>query len=234
SQAEQLQTLARDNRVRAVIVAVGANDEPDFAGLLNACISAWFARGKGCSAGFEAQWRARIRAMQPKVVAALTDIRTAMRNAGYADGDYTLVLQSYAAPIAPDMRENLRNLSGCPFQRTDLRWVHDDGVTQLSRGLRSAATRAGARFLDLSAAGDGHEACTGGNSASGEWFTRLTVNWLALNNARLAGHALQSSFHPNAAGYAAFGHCMSEFLAQRSSSARCVAGADASLRAVSP
>ena len=74
SQAEQLGLVARRDRVVAVLVAVGANDDPRFADVLNACVQAWADRGS-CSAGFESQWQHRIDAMVPKVASALRDVR---------------------------------------------------------------------------------------------------------------------------------------------------------------
>lgn len=223
SQAAQLGLVARKDRVVAVVVAVGANDDPHFADVLNSCVQAWADRGS-CSAGFEAQWQRRINAMVPKVVKALRDVQKVMAGAGYSAGDYQLVLQSYAAPIGPDVAAGLLSLAGCPFRAVDLQWVRNTAVRALDGGLRKAAGVAGTRFLDLAAAGIGHEACSGGSNAAGEWFTRLTVAWQDITNQQRVDHALQQSFHPNAAGQAAFGECLGEFLATSDKSAACLPG----------
>ena len=227
SQAAQLAPIAARNRIVAIVVGDGANDDPHFSTIVNSCIQAYFARNaKGCSGGFTPQWRAKVDAMVPKVEKALRDITTVMTHAGYAPGSYQLVLQGYAAPIGPDIAPGLDSLAGCPFQTVDLKWVRDTGIEILDDGLATAARTAGARFLDLSGAGVGHEACSGGNAATGEWFTRLTVAWQDISNQQRAGHALQSSFHPNAAGYRAFAQCLSSFLPTTNTSATCLPGSD--------
>ncbi|HEY3754411.1 MAG TPA: GDSL-type esterase/lipase family protein [Pseudonocardiaceae bacterium] len=223
SQTRQLTTLAKHDRVIAVVVAVGANDDPHFAQVLNSCVEAWADRGS-CSAGFEPQWQKRINAMVPKVATALRDIRSAMAGVGYAPGTYQLVLQSYAAPIGPNAAGNLLSLAGCPFRPVDLNWVRNTAVHALDDGLREAAQRADTRFLDLADAGIGHEACSGGSHSGNEWFTRLTVAWQDITDTQRVGHALQESFHPNARGAAAFGNCLGQFLATSDRAAACLAG----------
>jgi lysophospholipase L1-like esterase len=230
SQARQLAALVRTHRVAVVVVAVGANDDPHFSDLVNQCFQAWFlASGAPCSANIKPSWQDRINAMVPKVAAALGDIKKVLAQAGYQTGDYQLVLQSYAAPIGPDIPANLQNLNGCPFLTQDLRWVEDQGVRVLSAGLARAATEAGARFLDLSRAGEGHEACSGGADPGKEWFSRLTLRLNDLTDPARASHAVQESFHPNAAGAVQIGHCLTEFLATALPTSACLTGADGNL-----
>jgi lysophospholipase L1-like esterase len=223
SQAAQLAATARHYRVTAVVVAIGANDDPHFADLINQCVNAWASHGS-CTAGVDAQWQNRVDAMVPKVEKALRDIRGAMTGAGYQTSDYQLVLQSYAAPIGPDVAPGLASLAGCPFRPNDLAWVRQTGVTVLDAGLRQAARHTGTRFLDLVRAGIGHEACSGGTNPASEWFTRLDIVWADLQSDTRAPHALQQSFHPNAAGYAAFAGCLTAFLGTTDAAASCLAG----------
>lgn len=230
SQAAQLTGIARKYRVEAVVVAVGANDEPQFAGTLTNCVLDWL-KGTDCSAHFDKEWRQRVDAMVPKVIAALHDVRTAMRRAHYGRDDYTLVLQSYAAPLGPDVAPGLQDLSGCPIRTDDLTWIRNTGVQVLSHGIRRAARATGARFLDLSRAGIGHEACSGGADAGREWFNRLAVDWHDLTKDHRAPHALQGSFHPNARGYRQFAACLDEFLATDSRAAACLPGRKGDLHA---
>lgn len=234
SQARQLADIARRYRVTNVIVQIGANDDPSFVDTVNECVRAWAARiPAGCAKQLQAAWPQRLSAMKPKVLAALQDVRTVMAQAGYAPRSYSLVVQSYAAPVGPDVAPELQNLSGCPFLTSDLGWLRADAVPQLSQALREVADQVGARFLDFSRAGNGHEACSGGNATpQREWFTRLTVNWDDLRDDARAAHAMQESFHANAAGQAASARCMSEFLAGNLPSAVCLAGPDGALHAL--
>jgi lysophospholipase L1-like esterase len=232
SQAERLARIAATNRVVAVVVAVGANDDPGFSHVLDTCVQAWFSTARpGCATSVGDGWQARVDAMVPKVVRALGDIRSAMRTAGYRPSEYQLILQSYAAPVGPDVAGGLQDLSGCPFRSADLSWVRDSAVPVLTAGLRTAARTAGARFLDLSRAGVGREACSAGGDPSREWFLRLAVQWTDLHSDERATHALQESFHPNAAGYAQFGRCLGEFISTPDRAAACLPGADGNLHA---
>ena len=74
-------------------------------------------------------------------------------------------------------------------------------------------------------------ACSGGDDASEEWFTRFTVRWDDLKEVERATHAVQESFHPNAAGHEQFARCMSEFLATNDREAACLEGEDGNLHA---
>ncbi len=232
SQAEQLRDLLDDHRVAAVVVAVGANDEPHFSRLISQCFTSWFLQQDSpCSAQIKQDWQQRLDAMVPKVVAALEDVKQVLKEAGYERSDYEIVLQSYASPIGPEIPEDWRNLNGCPFRTDDLTWVAETGAIELSEALRGAARQADVRFLDLSRAGAGHEACSGGDDASQEWFTRFTVRWDDLKDVDRANHAIQESFHPNAAGHKQVAGCLSEFLATNDREAACLEGADGRLHA---
>lgn len=231
SQAGRLAVVARQQRVVAVVVAVGANDDPSFANSLNSCVEAYFDSGKpSCGQSVGKEWQNRIDAMTPKVTGVLRDIRKVMAGAGYQDSDYQLVLQSYAAPVSPGILADLQDLSGCPFRTEDLEWVRDKAVPTLTAGLRKAAQDGAARFLDLSRAGIGREACSS-RDAGKEWFRRLTVQWTDLRAQERANHALQESFHPNAAGYEQVGKCVGEFLNIGARAASCLSGPDGNLHA---
>ncbi|MEJ2858285.1 MULTISPECIES: GDSL-type esterase/lipase family protein [unclassified Saccharothrix] len=229
SQARQLERIAREYRVTTVVVAVGANDDPRFADVLNTCLQAWFQRRTDCSTALKEDWQGRVERMVPKVQRALGDIRRVLRESGYTPQSYTLVLQSYAAPVTPDLPFDLQNLAGCPLRTADLRWVRDTAVGELSSALRRAAVGAGARFLDLSKAGLKHEACAGGKNPDTEWFTRLTVDFEGLRDEARARHALQESFHPNARGHAQIARCLTEFLGTSERTASCVADQEGNL-----
>ncbi|WP_016697473.1 GDSL-type esterase/lipase family protein [Actinoalloteichus spitiensis] len=231
SQAEQLRDLAGEYRVAAIVVAVGANDDPRFSDVLGHCVRAWFEQDGGhCGETLSPSWEDRVAAMTPKVRAALADIRQVMREHGYPDASYEFVLQSYASPIGTRVIPGLRGLAGCPFRESDTSWMQQDAVRALADGLAGVARQAEVRFLDLSQAGLDREACSRDDGE--EWFTRLTIDWEGLGDDHRAPHAIQESFHPNAAGHAEFGRCLTDFLADTARSAACVAGPDGRLTVV--
>lgn len=223
SQAARLGELARQYRIGVVVIAVGANDGPSFADVVMRCAQAWVKRwAPPCSADLATQWPRRVAAMVPDVTAAVADVRTAMRGAGYRDRDYDLVLQSYPAPLTERLAPELQDLSGCPFRTPDLVWLRTSAAPQLSAALRGVAARAGARFLDLTRAAEGHEACTSPGDPGNEWITRLSLDFARLRNDDTGLQAVQESFHPNARGHERIAECLSQFLrtAERESSCR--------------
>lgn len=233
SQAVRLGELAGQYRISAVVLAVGANDAPSFGEVVLRCVQAGIARWTPpCSTELAGEWVRRVEVMVPEVEAALADVRTAMRAANYPDGSYDLVVQSYAAPVTELLAPELQSLAGCPFRTEDLLWVRTVAVPQLSEALRGVADRAGARFLDLSRAAEGHEACTSPTDPGDEWITRLSLDFQLLQDEQLGGRAAQESFHPNAAGHERIAGCLSEFLRMGVREASCRVGPDGLLHPV--
>jgi lysophospholipase L1-like esterase len=236
SQAKRLIDIAKANRVTTVIVQVGANDDPAFADTMVDCILAWFDPfGSGCRKKLATEWPQRLTAMAPKVEVAVADVKSAMSQAGYADGAYNLVLTSYASPLTEKMDELLHGPQGCPFKLKDAEFGRTVAVPQLSEALRGVATRTGAKFLDFSRGSEGHEACSGGGNSSSEWQNRVTVDpwaWVTGGLDAIGMHMAQQSFHPNARGHAQLGRCVTEFVNSGAGSAACVVGADGNLHAV--
>jgi lysophospholipase L1-like esterase len=236
SQARRLIGVAQQYRVTTVIVQIGANDEPAFADTLLDCIGEWFNPfSSGCRSYLRTQWPQRLAAMAPRVEQALADVKSAMSQAGYANGSYNLVLTSYASPLTERMDATLHGPQGCPFKLADAGYGRTEAVPQFAEALRGAATRSGAKFLDFSRATEGHEACSGyGNSAT-EWQNRVTVDpwaWVTGGLDAIGIHMAQESFHPNAKGHAQLGRCVSEFVSSGRGSAQCLIGSDGNLHAV--
>jgi len=235
SQAQRLGELAERVRVTAVVLQVGGNDDPALVPTGIACIRAFLDPAvPGCRDTVGPQWPARLAAMAPKVKAAVADVRAAMRGVGYTDADYTLVLASYAAPWTERMI-GVPAAQGCPYSRPDAEWARTVAFPQLSQTLRTVAADAGVRFLDLSRATEGREACSRA-LADEEWQRRLTVDPNALVYGGLDAfgiHLAQESFHPSAAGHAELGRCVGEFLRAGDPTAACRVGADGHLHATS-
>ena len=86
SQARRLGQLAENYKVTTVVAQVGANDDPSFGSSMVRCVAAFLNPSlPGCAKSLATQWPARLTAMAPKVQQALTDVRAAMRQAGYQD-----------------------------------------------------------------------------------------------------------------------------------------------------
>jgi lysophospholipase L1-like esterase len=232
-QLEKLRRVAATHEVETVVLSVGANDDPRFSDVARDCIVRFVVRSPGCRAGIEPAWPARLSAMAPKVARVLADVRAVLRDADPGDVPQ-LVLASYWSPVpAPPIRCRSylsRLVNGAPLYDDDLAWAHDRAVPQLSAALRSVARTAGWRFLDLSRSMHGREVCARGITDGQEWVTGLRYNpssagWLSFD-------AVRETLHPNAAGHAQIGRCVTEFARRAEREARCLRGADGDLHAV--
>ena len=228
SQAARLVEVARSHHVTTVVLQVGANDEADLTGIGIACIRAYLDPVEPpCRETVGPTVPDRMAATVPRVEAALGDVRAAMREAGYADGDYALVLASYAAPITENMVP-LQAARGCPYSRADAAWGRTTLFPALAEALRGVAERGGARFLDLVRATEGYEACSR-SPRSSEYQRRITVDPEAFVYGGLDAfgyHLAQESFHPNAAAHAEIGRCVGDFVRSAAAAGACVTGAD--------
>jgi lysophospholipase L1-like esterase len=232
-QAQRLVEVAGRYRVTAVVLQVGANDDPQLVPTGIACIRAFLdPTVPGCRETVGPQWPARLAAMQPKVRRAVADVREAMRRAGYRDNAYAFVLASYASPVTERM-PGVPVAQGCPYSRADAAWGRTVAFPALSAALGQVAADTGVRFLDLARATEGREACSRSGTGQ-EWQRRLTVDPSALVHGGLDAigfHLAQESFHPNAAGHAELGRCLAEFLAGPAARAACTVGPDGRLHA---
>ncbi|MEY9964367.1 hypothetical protein ABIA33_002409 [Streptacidiphilus sp. MAP12-16] len=223
----QLAQTAAKYQVKMVVVTIGANDDFDFSGIMESCLGQYFPipKSQGCRDTIgSATIAARAKAVIPKIQAALTDVRQTMRNAGYADGDYQLVMQSYFTPLTPDIRSNLyatKVAQGCPAFPEDMAWGHNWVVPQLEDALRTAAEAVpGVRFLDQRRVSYGHEVCAEMTSSPYE-YTNGDVIDLSENTRNgcdysigilsLCENEIRQSFHLRVAGYKGEGACLGQF-----------------------
>ncbi|WP_308258970.1 GDSL-type esterase/lipase family protein [Pseudonocardia sp. H11422] len=233
SQAERLVEVATRYRVTAVTLQIGANDDAALTATAIACIRTFVDPTVGpCRNTVGPRLPDRMAALTPKVEATVADVRTAMRRAGYADDGYAFVLASYASPVTEKMGR-LHGVEGCPYSRADAEWGRTIMFPELSATLGGVADRTGIRFLDLSRATEGYEACSR-PTRDAEWQRRITVDPRALVYGRLDAiglHLFQESFHPSAAGHAQIGGCLGEFVRGGEQRGLCLVGADGRLHA---
>jgi len=102
-QALQLQQFAATHRVKMVLFGLGGN-EFNFSGIITQCATAWTLGSwssdcKNSTVAKNAMAPANVSAVTNRVATAMQNVRTAMRNAGYADGSWTLMVQNYPSPI---------------------------------------------------------------------------------------------------------------------------------------
>ncbi|MDT0309732.1 GDSL-type esterase/lipase family protein [Streptomyces sp. DSM 44917] len=218
-QSDRLAIAARNTRLDTVLLVVGANDDLQFSSVMTDCVLGWFLFWEGpCAGDYAPGWQARVDALRPRVEATVGDVRAVMREAGYADGSYNLVLMSYPSPIGPDFRDNPRFpgqlAGGCTGHTSDAAWGRNAAVPAFQEGIRDAARNTGATYLDASRLFHGHEVCM-----EDTWVAGLTVD--LLNPFPPDSNSVRQSFHPNYRGHTAFAACLTRLDASGLSEASC-------------
>lgn len=216
-EADRLAAVARRDRVRMIVITVGANDV-GFGELVADCAVDWARSPEGeqatCHRGAEAHIRAALPAAARGITGALRGVRRVMRAAGYARSDYRLVAMGYASPF-PEGRwfryreDGWSRLTegGCPVWNADADWAADRATVDLAEALRTAAAATDAEYLDLADAFDAHQLCDrravrvgseGPSPLSAEWFRRLSFTQ----------GSTRESLHPDAYGQKVIGACL--------------------------
>lgn len=216
-QIDQLAAVARRANVRMVVLTAGANDV-GFGELVAGCALDWARSSERdpelCRGDAQADVEAAVPAMGRGLLKALRGVKSTMAAAGYGRSDYRLVTMGYASPYPPghwirypEEGWSRLNRGGCPAWNADADWAAGAGIDSIVAAMRAATARAGAEFLDLRHALDGHQLCdrrsrrvgAGGPSPeSAEWVRRLAF---------VQGSS-RESLHPNAYGQRAIGACL--------------------------
>ena len=216
-EADQLAEVADRFDVRLVLVTVGANDV-GFGELVAGCALDWARSDPSTPELCHGYAQEEVDALLPKarhrVARALDGVRQTMRAAGYRRHDYRLVLSGYTAPIAaarwlryPETGWGRLTEGGCPLWDADADWAAGPGIGSIVAALHAVAAAAGAEFLDLRRALDGHQLCdrrshrvgdAGPTERGAEWVRRLSFT----------EGTTRESLHPNAYGQRAIGRCV--------------------------
>ncbi|MFG2193095.1 ricin-type beta-trefoil lectin domain protein [Streptomyces sp. NPDC048639] len=209
-QSDNLAIKARNTRIKMILLVAGANDDLQFGSVMTDCVVRWFLFQGACEPKYAPGWQARVDGLVPKVEQTVRDLRTVMSGAGYAEGDYRLVVMGYPSPIGPDFRDNPgfwgKIPGGCTGYDSDAVWGRNYAVPRFESGMRQVAQRTGATYLDNSRLFHGHEVCMEDAWARGLWVD-LTNPWPPDSN------SLRQSFHPNARGHEAFASCLTQLYA---------------------
>ncbi|MFD8145004.1 GDSL-type esterase/lipase family protein [Streptomyces sp. NPDC059708] len=226
-QADQLAAVAASRDVKVIALSVGGNDL-GFADIIKECAYDFVLWGSYCYDDQQAAVDAKIDGVMANVGKSVDEIRAVMRQAGYTDSSYRIVLQSYPSPI-PRGAENRYtqsdwsrlNSGGCPFWNRDSDWARDSLVPQLAGRLKQVAAAKGTQFLDLRDMMQGREVCAKASKqvsstvpASGK--TSEWARWIDNNETQ---GLIQESMHPNYFGQLAVGRCLALAVAQPADSA---------------
>ncbi|MBY9074846.1 hypothetical protein K1X13_08440 [Nocardioides sp. WL0053] len=223
-QAKALQQFAAGHNVTMVVVSIGGNDF-NFGSIVQTCVSdflsssSWFKNYCNDDSSVTSNFTsANVAAVKGRIATAYQNVRTAMRNAGYADGAWTMLVQNYPSPLPRstgirygESGYTRQNTGGCGFWNADLNWANDTALPTINSTVVGAVSTAGianSRTLDLSAAFNGRRLC---ESTVGLYEEKGLTSWTQagavdktewVNQIRTVStvsgpYFVQESLHPN-------------------------------------
>jgi len=235
-QAKMLQQFAATHNVRMVAVSIGGNDF-NFAGIVQSCVTdflsspSWWPDYCKDDGSVVANFTStNVAAIKTRIAKSFLNIRTAMRNAGYADNAWTLLVQNYPSPLpnGSGFRYSQNGYTrqytgGCGFWNKDTDWANGTALPTINNASTGAITQAGitnAKTLNLSSALNGRRLCETGVGLYEEvglssWTQAGAVDkteWVnPIRTVTTAGgspYYIQESLHPNYWGQLAFRSCV--------------------------
>lgn len=174
-QATMLQTFATGHNVKMVVVGIGGNDF-NFGSIVQQCVQDFLGSpswapdycndDSSVASNFTS---ANVSAIQSRIVTALQNVRTGMRNAGYSDGSWTMLVQTYPSPIPPSSAFRYsqsgytrQSTGGCGFWNKDADWANTSALGTINATVRNAVAASGVtgvRTLELASAFNGRRLC---------------------------------------------------------------------------
>ncbi|MEY9949635.1 GDSL-type esterase/lipase family protein [Kitasatospora sp. GAS1066B] len=238
-QADQLATVAAQNRVQLITLSIGGNDLA-FGSVIQTCAEDWLIYDSYCHDTEQAAVDAKMATAMANVGKSIDEIRAAMAGDGYSPSSYRIVLQSYPSPIPrssenryPETGWTRESAGGCPFWNADSDWARDSLVPEISDNLAAVAASHGVQFLDLRDFLQGREVCSTATQLAtpGAGPSATTSEWARFLDAGLSTQGTtQESMHPNYYAQLGLSRCLSLLWAQQSGDFACrnTPGEDAS------
>jgi hypothetical protein len=235
SQVLMLEDAARANNVKMVVVSIGGNDF-NFASIVQTCVTnfllspSWWPNycydDSSVSSNFTS---ANVTAKTAAIRQAVLNVRDAMANAGYADGAYTILVQTYPSPIPggsgfrySQSGYTRQSTGGCGFWNKDADWANTNALVKINGAVRSGATGTGlgnVKILELQSTMNGRRLCentvglleekglaswtSAGAVDKTEWVNQIrTVSTIG------SAYFVQESIHPSYWGQLAVRSCV--------------------------
>jgi hypothetical protein len=233
-QARALQQYAATHNVKLVVALIGANDY-GFADIVQQCVLDWLTSPSwwknycrddaSMTSKFTA---ANVAAITTRVKNAFLNLRTAMRNAGYADSSWTLLAQTYSSPLPRGAQIRYsqngftrQTIGGCGTWNADADWANDTVVATLNSTVRNAKAATGMSNVALFEAQNalvGHRLCentdglleeqglaswhSAGAADRTEWVSQIRTT-----TTLFGPYQLQEDAHPSYWGQLALRNC---------------------------
>lgn len=235
-QAKMLQQFATTHNVKMVTVSIGGNDF-NFASIVQSCVTDFLASPswwpdycKDDSSVVANFTSANIAAVKTRIANAYANVRTAMRNAGYADSAWTMLVQNYPSPVPGgsgfrygQSGYTRQSTGGCGFWNADADWANGSALPTINNTVTGAIGQAGitnARTLNLAATFNGRRLCEKGVGLYEEvglanWTAPTAVDrteWVnqirTVTTTGSSPYYIQESLHPNYWGQLAVRSCV--------------------------
>ena len=234
-QAKALQAYASTRNVRMVVALIGANDF-GFADIVQQCVTdwlfspSWWPNYCNDDSSIRSRFTAsNIAAITSRISGAFLNLQKAMRSAGYADSQWTLLVQTYSSPIPYGSQfrysqsgYSRQTIGGCGLWNRDADWANTTALAAFNDAIRSGASATGMsnlRILDASNALFGRRLCersvglleevglpwwrSPGASDRTEWVSQIrTLTTL------IGPYQLQEDLHPSYWGQLALRNCV--------------------------
>jgi hypothetical protein len=234
-QAKALQQYAATHNVKLVVALIGANDY-GFADIVQQCVLDWLTSptwwknfcndDSSMTSKFTAS---NVAAITTRVKNAYLNLRTAMRNAGYADGSWTLLTQTYSSPLPrgsgirySESGFTRQTVGGCGTWNADANWANDTVVAKLNqtvRDARAASAMTNTALFEVQNALVGHRLCENtdglleeqglaswrspGAADRSEWVSQIRTT-----TTLFGPYQLQEDAHPSYWGQLALRNCV--------------------------
>lgn len=174
-QAKMLQQFAAGHNVKMVVVSIGGNDF-NFASIVQTCVSDFLASpswwpdycndDSSVTSNFTTS---NVAAVKSRIATAYQNLRTAMRNAGYSDSSWTMLVQNYPSPLPrgsgfrySQSGYTRQSTGGCGFWNADADWANDSALPTINNTVVGAVSAAGitnSKTLNLTSAFNGRRLC---------------------------------------------------------------------------
>ncbi|MGZ4472343.1 MAG: hypothetical protein ACXVEU_18390 [Nocardioidaceae bacterium] len=174
-QAKMLQQFAATHNVKMVVVSIGGNDF-NFGSIVQQCVTdfldspSWAPDYCNDDSSVTANFTgSNVSAVRARIATAFQNLRTAMRNAGYADTAWTMLVQNYPSPLPNgsgfrygESGFTRQSTGGCGFWNADADWANSSALPTINSTTAGAVSDAGitnSKTLNLASAFNGHRLC---------------------------------------------------------------------------
>ena len=174
-QAKMLQQFAAGHNVKMVVVSIGGNDF-NFASIVQTCVSdflaspSWWPHYCNDDSSVTSNFTtSNVAAVKSRIATAYQNLRTAMRNAGYSDSSWTMLVQNYPSPLPrgsgfrySQSGYTRQSTGGCGFWNADADWANDSALPTINNTVVGAVSAAGitnSKTLNLTSAFNGRRLC---------------------------------------------------------------------------